>query len=437
MAPSNITVTARTLRQFVPVCRGATSAHYLGHGLTVARSMSTHSLTKHCEPPEFGRSLREREFFIPVDLAYVNHGSYGSVPKSLLKIQQRMLEEMESNPELWYRFKALDLYKNAAKQVADFVAAQPENLLLIENATTATNSILQSFHFEAGDQILMTNHTYMSVEQTVQILTSRRPDIDVVQIHIPFKTTTEEILERHVTALNENPRIRLALIDHIPCTSAILFPIRELVSMCRERGVISAVDGAHGPGQVSLRLEDLGADFYYGRQMSDVGLVNGGHHHWLRTAVSSLYTFSEDLHKRFHYTGTKDYIPFYMAGHAIDYLSYLGGLERITAYNSELTIWAAEMLADAWQTNYIKLEGRVRAPFMCLVTLPKTPRLAQFWHPTGLREICREIAKEGVVVAVTRDEKEKYLRLNAQVYNFKEEFYALRDAVIKVLGAKV
>ncbi|XP_071477494.1 uncharacterized protein [Diadema antillarum] len=433
MPPSSLTVTV-------------TPALHGGQAVPVARSMSAHSLTKPREPlPEFGRSLREREFFIPLDLAYTNHGSYGSVPKSLIKIQQRMLEEMESNPELWYRYKVLDLYKNAAKQVADYAVAKPENLLLIENATTATNSILKSFRFKPGDQILMSNHTYKSVKQTVQVLTSQRPDIDVVQIHIPFQTTAEEILERHRTALNENPRIRLALIDHIPCTSAILFPIRELVSMCRERGVISLVDGAHGPGQLQLRLEELGADFYYGNLHKWLFCPRGcslfyarpEHHHWLRAAVSSRYTFSEDLHERFHYTGTKDYIPYYMAGHAIDYLHYLGGLERITAYNSELTFWAAEMLADAWQTKCIKLEERVRAPFMCLVTLPKTRRLAQFWHPDGHKDLCEEIAKEGVVVAVTGDEKEKYLRVNAQVYNYKEEFYALRDAVIKVLGVKV
>ena len=44
-------------------------------------------------------------------------------------------------------------------------------------------------------------------------------------------------------------------------------PILELVKLCQERGVLVLLDGAHGPGQVPLNLEELGqsgVDFFAG-----------------------------------------------------------------------------------------------------------------------------------------------------------------------------
>jgi isopenicillin-N epimerase len=41
-------------------------------------------------------------------------------------------------------------------------------------------------------------------------------------------------------------------------------PVDELCRSAREAGVLSVVDGAHGPGQVALDLERLDADFYAG-----------------------------------------------------------------------------------------------------------------------------------------------------------------------------
>ena len=48
-------------------------------------------------------------------------------------------------------------------------------------------------------------------------------------------------------------------------------PYMELSKLCRERGVLVLLDGAHGPGQVALNLEELGqggVDFFTGKSRS-------------------------------------------------------------------------------------------------------------------------------------------------------------------------
>ena len=57
----------------------------------------------------------------------------------------------------------------------------------------------------------------------------------------------------------------LLFADHISSPTATLFPVKELVAICRDRKVISVVDGAHTPGQIELDMDDLDPDFYVGR----------------------------------------------------------------------------------------------------------------------------------------------------------------------------
>ncbi|XP_063966410.1 uncharacterized protein LOC135156804 [Lytechinus pictus] len=389
--------------------------------------------------PEFGKSLRDREYTFPENFYPLNNGSYGCVPQRVLNAQKRMMDERESNPEMWCRHLRLEKYRNAVKNVAEFVSAKPENIVLIENVTTATNSIVKSFKFSAGDQILVTNHTYGAVLKTLDFVTSLNKDVSIVPIKIPVQTTAKEIIDLHARALDENPNIKMAMLDHITSFSAIVLPIKELIELCHSRGVIVAVDGAHAPGQLPLRLEELGADFYFGNlhkwlyspRGCALFYIHPKHQSWIRTAISSHQTFDENLQERFHYIGTRDAIPYFTAKHCIHYLNYLGGLERVTAYNSNLVQWAAEMLAKAWNTTWIELDEELRAPYMRLIVVPPTPKRALY---KTHKEFCYEVLKKyGVVCAVTGDEKDIFIRISAQVYNYKEEYYALRDAIIDIL----
>ncbi|XP_071491481.1 uncharacterized protein [Diadema antillarum] len=397
-------------------------------------------------PPEFGKSLRDQEFCFSPAVHPLNNGSFGAVPRKVLDIQQRLMQEREANAESWYVHEAMSLFEAAISRVAEFVGAKAENIVLVENSTFATNSILRSFPFKTGDQILVTSLTYGSVLRTAEICNHFRPDIGVVKIDIPFDTTAKEIIDLHIRALDDNPRIVLGLIDHITSSSAILMPIRELIAACRSRGVITAIDGAHAPGQLTLNLEELGADFYNGNihkwcfapRGCALFYVHPKHHPWIRPIMTSHSVLHPNLHRRFQFLGTRDYIPFYVAPSAIAFHSYLGGLEKIIDYNSKLINWAADMLATAWKTKWLERESALRAPNMCLVTLPTTPRLTEYADAgyDGHVRLCLDIAQEtGVAIYVITDGAQNlFVRLSAQVYNYREEYYVLRDAVIKVLG---
>jgi len=52
--------------------------------------------------------------------------------------------------------------------------------------------------------------------------------------------------------------------SHITSVSAIALPVARRCAEARRLGILSIVDGAHAPGQVSLDLDAIGADVYVG-----------------------------------------------------------------------------------------------------------------------------------------------------------------------------
>ena len=51
------------------------------------------------------------------------------------------------------------------------------------------------------------------------------------------------------TVVNYKGKVQLAVVDHISCPSATLFPIKKIAKRLRALGVLVLVDGAHAAGQ--------------------------------------------------------------------------------------------------------------------------------------------------------------------------------------------
>jgi len=62
--------------------------------------------------------------------------------------------------------------------------------------------------------------------------------------------------------IQKEGKIKAAVIYHQSATPAIIFPIKELTSLCRKQGIIVIIDGAHVIGQFDLNISSIGCDFY-------------------------------------------------------------------------------------------------------------------------------------------------------------------------------
>ncbi|RYG79300.1 aminotransferase class V-fold PLP-dependent enzyme, partial [bacterium] len=143
--------------------------------------------------------------------------------------------------------------------VAREVGVPATRVALVENATSAVNTVLGSIELEPGDEVLSTDHTYNAVRLTIEAFCRRHGATPRV-VELPVPTTAGEVEARLLEAVG--PRTRLAVLDHLTSPSALRLPLERLVPALQARGVRVLVDGAHALGQIGLDLGALGADWY-------------------------------------------------------------------------------------------------------------------------------------------------------------------------------
>ena len=166
-----------------------------------------------------------------------------------------------------------NLWNKSLETVAKFVGANPKDVVFVPNATSGINVVLRCLDISEGDGILIANQTYGAVQMTAQeVCQANKAKLLVLNITFPTSDMTglvdyhaTEIVQHYEKVLQENPCVKLAIIDAITSISALKLPFKRLTELCHKHNVLVLVDGAHAPGQIPLDLERLGADFFVGK----------------------------------------------------------------------------------------------------------------------------------------------------------------------------
>src|SRR5579864_4451577 len=116
---------------------------------------------------EFGHALR-RKFRLEPGVDFLNHGSFGAAPAEVLDAATGWREQMEANPDRFLRDVLPSALRDAARELGKFIGADGEDLVFVENATSAINAVLRSLDFKAGDEILINSQSYGAVRQAVR-----------------------------------------------------------------------------------------------------------------------------------------------------------------------------------------------------------------------------------------------------------------------------
>ena len=212
-----------------------------------------------------GRECRKKHFLLQDDIAVINHGSFGAVPRVVLAVQQKLQEYVEQCPDSWFRYNCNTKMQDALQQLAAYVKCDPRDLVFVENATTGVWTALSNQKLGEGKGVLITNLTYRAIANQVKHLCAKTgATLHVLDIHVPI-ASAETVTTLYRDYLSNHPDICVTVVDHITSPSSIVLPVKDIAKLCHKVGVRVIVDGAHGPGQLALNLEELGADYYVGK----------------------------------------------------------------------------------------------------------------------------------------------------------------------------
>jgi isopenicillin-N epimerase len=287
-------------------------------------------------------------------VAYLNHGSFGACPTTVLAVQAALRQEMEREP-VDFLVETLPARLNAARDsLSAFLGADPAGLVFVPNATAGVNAVLRSLMLESGDELLLTNHTYAACRKTVEFVAART-GAHIVVAELPFPCRNDEDLVGTVLKC-ASPKTRLALLDHVTSPTALILPVARLVSDLRARGVDTLVDGAHAPGMVPLNLSELGAAYYTGNAHKwlcapkGAGFlhVRGDRQQMVHPTVIS-HGYLEGFHAEFDWAGTFDPTAWLCIPESIRFIGSLlhGGWPQVMATNRDLTLRARALLLES------------------------------------------------------------------------------------------
>jgi isopenicillin-N epimerase len=380
--------------------------------------------------PLLGKAVRH-EWPLDWDFLTVNHGSFGAAPRVVLAAQQDWQRRMEAQPSRFMRAVLPDALRHSANRLGAFIGADGKDIAFVKNATTGCNAVLRSLHLEAGDEIVVLTHGYGAVRNTVRFV-CERAGARMVEAAVPFPhPDADTVVANIANALT--PRTRLMVVDHITSGSALVLPLRRIVSVCHEAGVPVLVDGAHGPAQVPLDMRAIGADWY-----------SGNCHKWLCAPKGSAFLYAaperqDDLHpvtishglgkgfvEEFDWTGTHDFSAWLATDVAIDFHARLGG-EAMMARNIALAAQATSLLARRLNTEpgatgeFAGCMGVVRLPITGAASAERSATLRERLLAAGT-DAPTHVHADAI-----------WLRISAAAYNDIEDYERLGEIVAGVV----
>jgi isopenicillin-N epimerase len=370
---------------------------------------------------------------------HLNHGSFGGVLQEVLRAQDDWRRRFEADPTRFV-FRDLEPAVDAARDaLGEFVGADPDSLVPVRNATSGVASVLRSVepHLEPGDEILTTTHDYNAVRQ-ILVHTAERTGAEMVVAEIPFPIEDPAQVTAAITAAATD-RTRLAVIDHVTSPTALVFPIEELVRAL-EPEVPVLVDGAHGPGQVPLSLDELGASWYTGNlhkwvcapkgaaflhtrpdriEMTVPAVISHGYNAEVEGVVAR-------YHALFDWLGTDDFSPWAVLPEVLRLVGGLqpGGWEGVMKRNHDMVLEGRRIVSAAVGTGLPAPDHMIGS--MASVALPDTRDMPRRPDISPLMDL---LSGDGFTVMVMLWPRwpRQLMRLSAHLYNNIDDYRALAD----------
>ncbi|XP_041463183.1 L-cysteine desulfhydrase-like [Lytechinus variegatus] len=387
-----------------------------------------------CRGLKFGEETRRKHFLLE-DCTFLNHGAFGAVLKDALKVAQQWQRYIEKQPLRFFDREVLPHMAYVTRRLAEFVGCEAIGIVLVPNVTTAINAVVRSIPFKKGERIFCLNITYGAVKKLLKH-TAESLDLEYQEenLNLPL-TSNQEILDLVSSKLSSNTR--LAVFDHIPSNAAFIMPVKELISICRERGVPVLIDGAHALGALPLDMKDLSPDYYTANAHKWLCNPKGCAFLYVREELRSQtrplvvsHGFGSGFNSEFIWSGLRDYSPFLALHTVLDFWNAVG-VKTIRQGMHGLLSQAVDLLTKSWNTGLlapIEMCGS-----MALVELPHEISDNQTVEYSLAEGIQNELYHQfNIEVPIKALQGRLYVRISAHIYNKLSEYQRLASAVLYI-----
>lgn len=226
---------------------------------------------KRTSSPNPLRTLR-REFPIARGTTFLNHASFGPVPKRgrrLVEILLKKQSEIRENPDV--DADTFDMLDQSRRLFARLSGAAPSRVAFCPNASYGLNAVLGGLGLKAGDRVLMPANEFPAAAYAVRTLAER---IGATLVPLPCPDGAPDL-----AALESELKRGAAVLvtSWVQYFNGYRNDLEQLASLCHARGCFLLVDVTQGAGVVPLRMTVDGVDaIACGTQKWLLGQTGGG-----------------------------------------------------------------------------------------------------------------------------------------------------------------
>ena len=288
---------------------------------------------------DLGYKLRQDFPIFKNSICYLDSGASSQKPQSVIDKQNYYTEEVYANVHrATYTIaqKITDAYEESREKIADFINADPKEVIFTKSATEAINLVAHSFGsiIPDGSEIILSEMEHHANIVPWQLLKNRK---DISLKIIPVLDNGELDYDEYEKLLTD--KTALVAITHISNVLGTIVDIDRIVLSAKKYNAKVLVDGSQAIMHQKVDVKKLGIDFYTftGHKLyapTGVGVLWGksdilnsippflGGGDMIDTVSFEKTTFAE-IPIKFE-AGTPPIVPAICLGEAIDYISNIG-----------------------------------------------------------------------------------------------------------------
>jgi len=373
-------------------------------------------------------------FLLDPTITYLNFGAFGGCPRVIFDDYQLWQLELERDPTQFIVTTGPQYLKKSREALAAYIHCSPEDVVYTTNPSYAINIIAKGMNLQAGDQILSTNLEYGALDRTWNFYCKKSGAEFVRQpITLPL-VSKERFIEEFFSGLT--PRTKAIFISHITSTTALIFPVKEICALAKQKGLMTIVDGAHVPGHIHLDLSEIQADVY-----------TGACHKWMMTPKGSSFLYLKKEFQPFDpllvswgyesaFPSGSEFLDYHQMQGTRDYSAFLTipkAIAFMQEHHWEDKAAACRKLAHTNYSRFCDLLGSVpNSPVsdeflgqMCSIPIATD-------EPEKLQRHLFE--KYRIEIPVMRQEKRIFIRYSIQAYNTQADLDKLYKALQEIMA---
>ncbi|MCL1876851.1 cysteine desulfurase [Candidatus Saccharibacteria bacterium] len=197
------------------------------------------------------------------DLVYLDSANTTLKPRTVIDAVRRYYEDYSANVgRATYDLaeRATAQYESTRNLVADFIGANPDEIIFTHSASYAINFAvfgLKKF-LHAGDVILLTEYEHNSnIIAWQKVAAETGAEI----VYLPSSRAQRGNLDRLLRSARNGKKIKTFSYSLISNITGELFDHRELSAWIRARGGLVLVDATQAVGRMSVDVNELNCDF--------------------------------------------------------------------------------------------------------------------------------------------------------------------------------